>query len=298
MSTKPLSRKLADYTTTQKWKWLSRLGLNNARINRELVPADEFALADLRVPTHSLMLSSKDYYRIIETPALSAFRELKYIHNKPLEYLVSSTLLKLHESACIMDAAGGADAEFIHALRHMAPHKFTAYCQDSLLSGQVRDGITYIGGSIESVPLPDQTFDGITCHHSFEHFRGDLDIRFMREMIRLLKPNGTLIISPLFLCNEYAEIWNIKPLGHYDEHARVIYDSTASFAGWGPYEGFARTYSVAAFRHRILSVIPETFKVTLYQIFMDGCPVPDINKNSHQPLANAEMKALVVTKKL
>ena len=156
--------------------------------------------------------------------------------------------------------------------------------------------MTLIGGSAESIPLPDASLDGVSCHHSFEHFRDDLDIKFLHEAVRLLREGGKLVITPIFLTNQYAEIWNVEPAGLYDPRATSIYDRTASFAGWGPYEGFARTYSPEAFETRIVANLPDRCRAELFQVLLDGESVPDISKNVHQPLLNAEMKALVVTR--
>jgi SAM-dependent methyltransferase len=166
-----------------------------------------------------------------------------------------------------------------------------------LLDGKSANGITYIGGSINAIPLPDEFLDGISCHHSFEHFRDNLDIEFIQEAVRLLRVGKKLVIAPLFLTNEYAEIWNTKQIDKSDHKEGItIFDRTSTFAGWGPYEGFARTYSPSAFKTRIIENLPSNCKVEIYKVLLDGQSVPDISKNSHQPLLNAEMKAMVITK--
>ncbi|MEH2457049.1 methyltransferase domain-containing protein [Nostoc sp.] len=288
---------LGRFLNTQKWRWLTKLHLNNLKVNRILRPTDDSEIGKTQVEVNNLSLSETDYKNFVNSDVLSKYNQVGYVHSKPLEYLTTMTLLDLKEGDEILDAAGGEKAEYIKALMAVSNFKLTAYCQDSLLDGKAADGIKYIGGSIDAIPLPDESLDGISCHHSFEHFRDDLDIEFIKEAVRLLRVGRKLVIAPLFLANEYAEIWNNKQIQKSSvETAITIFDNTATFAGWGPYEGFARTYSPAAFKARIIDNLPSNCQAKIYKVFVDGKPVPDIKKNYHQPLLNSEMKVLVITK--
>lgn len=290
--------RLMRFLTSKKWELLTKLRLNNLKINQLLQPASSTSLAELPIPIAKLDLSSDDYNRLVHAPILKRYKQLSYPHSKPLEYLTTAILLNLVDGKVILDAAGGSDAEYAQALMAFTNLNLKAYCQDALQQGQVFNDILYIGGSIESIPLPDQSLDGVSCHHSFEHFQHDLDIKFIHEALRLLRVSGKLVITPLFLTNEYAEIWNIKPPKTFDPgKALTVFDSTASFAGWGPYEGFARTYSPSAFKARILDALPNNCDVQIFEVFLDGKSVPDLRKNRHQPLLNGQMKALVITKR-
>lgn len=291
----PFFGRLSRFLTSRKWEWMVRLKLNNLKINQFLRPANDSELGELSVPMTELNFSMRDYDRFINAPILSQYRKFSYPHSKPLEYLTTATLLNLSGGESILDAAGGSDAEYIHALTAFTGLKLKVYCQDALLEGQVKNDITYVGGQIDAISLPNQSLDGITCHHSFEHFQQDLDIKFIHEALRLLRVGGKLIIAPLFITNESAEIWNRKPPTDTVKDGLIV-DYTASFAGWGPYEGFARTYSPKAFKERIIGTLPECCSVQIVKILLDGNPVPDIEKNCHQPLLNGHMKALVITK--
>jgi ubiquinone/menaquinone biosynthesis C-methylase UbiE len=294
---KSILSRLSGFTKSFKWKILTALRWNNLKINRVLRPSYDVEIEAIQVATDNLELQKTDYDNFINSHVLQQYKQLDYCHSKPLEYLTTMSLLDLQDGDKILDAAGGEDAEYIKAVIASCDKQLTAYCQDSLLDGKSIDGITYIGGSIDAIPLPDGSLDGISCHHSFEHFRDDLDIKFIEEAIRLLKVGGKLVIAPLFITNKYTEIWNKKPIYQYDpETAMTIFDTTATFAGWGPYEGFARTYSPQALQQRIINRLPNNCQVKIHQIIVDGKPEPDINKNHHQPLLNAEMKVLVISK--
>lgn len=288
--------KVSGLLNSWKWQLLGNLKLNNVEVNRYLKPCEESEINVLGLEVKKIYLSSNKYQELINLEILNKYKKYSYQHSKPLEYLTTMTLLNLKEGDKLLDAAGGKEGEYTRAVMAVYEYKLTTYCQDSLLDGKTKNGITYVGGSIENIPLPDESLDGISCHHSFEHFQGDLDIKFIQEAVRLLKVGGKIVITPLFLTNKYAEIWNDKQMQKFDEKAISICDRTATFAGWGPYEGFARTYSPAILKERIIAKIHHNCQAEIYQIFLDGKSVPDISKNHHQPLLNAKMKALVITK--
>jgi SAM-dependent methyltransferase len=280
-----------------KYRFLQSVKLNNLKINRMLRAANALELQQLPMKISKLELSAEEYQRLLSFSLLQDYAKLPYAHTKPLEYLTTIKLLDPQDGDHILDAAGGEKAEYLQALRAFTKCKSVLYCQDSLLDGQESNGIVYIGGSIDSVPLPDGSLDKISCHHSFEHFRDDLDIDFIQEAIRLLKVGGKLVITPLFLTNEFAEIWNIEPVkNNISNEAITIFDETASFPGWGAFEGFARTYSPLVFKERILENLPSNCKVEIFEVFTDGKQLPDIEKNHHQPLLNAQMKTLLIKK--
>jgi SAM-dependent methyltransferase len=280
-----------------KWQALAALKLNNLKINQILRAVNDSEFKQIPTTLSKLDLSLAEYNHLLKCPMLQQYAKLPYAHTKPLEYLTTIKLLSFQDGDRILDAAGGEKAEYIEVLNAFTNCKIIPYCQDSLLEGQNSGAISYIGGSIDSVPLPDGSLDKISCHHSFEHFRDNLDIDFIREAMRLLRVGGKLAITPLFLTNKYAEIWNITPVTtHPSEKDITIVDKTASFPGWGAFEGFARTYSPLAFEERILNHLPIDCKAQVFEILLDGELTPDIIQNHHQPLLNARMKALLIEK--
>jgi ubiquinone/menaquinone biosynthesis C-methylase UbiE len=58
-----------------------------------------------------------------------------------------------------------------------------------------REGITceFRGGSAEDLPYPDRYFDKVICSSSLEHFKDD--IKALKEMYRVLKPNGSVVLT-------------------------------------------------------------------------------------------------------
>ena len=52
--------------------------------------------------------------------------------------------------------------------------------------------IDYLQANVENIPLPDETFDIITCYSSFPHFQDKPEA--LREMKRVLKSGGRLLV--------------------------------------------------------------------------------------------------------
>jgi len=61
-----------------------------------------------------------------------------------------------------------------------------------------------IGGDAAAMPVPDGFATKMALHCSFEHFEGDADVRFVREIKRVLRPGGRVCFAPLYLCDRYG----------------------------------------------------------------------------------------------
>ncbi len=221
-------------------------------------------------------------------------------HKKLIEFFVSYTVLGPEPCHVFMDAAGGANG-------YLA--KLT--CQRKILQDiRVPDAtraivgpdVDYIEGDAGSIPLPDGSVDRISCHHSFEHFRGDSDSGFVREVQRLLAPGGKCCIVPLFLANRYAEITDRIALGFkYDPRSLRVIDPTASISG-GAYSGnYARIYSVDAFQRRVIQALDlSRFAVTMLSVTIDGQLVPDMSLECHKSVTavNDPYRALVIERRV
>ena len=288
---------LQSYLTMQKWVALNAIHCINRKLNRKLEPASWPSVEGLGLSTSTHRLTRNDYDELMALPSAAGYRTIDYVHSKPLEYLTSLSLGRLKPGDVLLDAAGGRDAEYVRIAREQLPFPFVAYSQDAVLDGTERDGIRYVGGSIDAIPLPDASVDVITCHHSFEHFRFDSDTGFVREACRLMTNGGRTVIVPIFLANRYAEIWNRRPDQRFDVVAKQIVDRTAAFAGWGPYEGFARTYDIESFRRRVIAVLPDDVVASIHAITLDDRPVPDPTTNRHIPVVNRSMRALLLERR-
>ncbi len=277
------------------WRLIIFLRLNNLIINRRVHSIDGNQISQLEsVKRDKLNITKEDYIQFTKQPSLCRFSRFSFVHCKVLEYLTSFKLLNFCEESRFLDAAGGSGeyGKAVHSLINCRKN----YCNDLLLAGKVEDGVEFIGGNITDLDLRDSSISAISCHHSFEHFKGDEDKKFVLEIVRLLVPGGRACIVPIFLVQEYVETWNIRPLQKFDSTALTVYDPFGAFPGWGKYDRFARAYSLEAFFERILKEIPSHFEVTIFDVFYEGEPCPEINfwRNHHQAHINRNMRALVI----
>lgn len=287
-------RRLA-HLPDERWGWYIRLGINNLRVNRRIRPLSLEEVGPIpKVKTGSFNLTEAEYRKFLGLESLAAYRAYDYPHTKVLEYLATYRLTRAGPGSVVLDAAGGG-GEYCRALLEL--HDYGAvFCQDSELASRSEGRIRYLGGSVESIDLADASVSALSCHHSLEHFQGDIDSRFIVELCRLLMPGGIACIVPLFLTDGDFEVWNVRPRAKYDTRATTLWDPLSTFPGWGPHEHFARTYLPDTFRRRIVDPAPEGVEIELLEIRFEGGPCPDMKRNRHQPRLNERMKALVLRK--
>jgi SAM-dependent methyltransferase len=60
-----------------------------------------------------------------------------------------------------------------------------------------------IGADAAATGLPDAFADALLLHCAYECFAGDADVRFWKEAERVLKPGGSVVIAPLYLCGTH-----------------------------------------------------------------------------------------------
>jgi hypothetical protein len=217
-------------------------------------------------------------------------------HKKLLEFYISFRLLEPCDEHVVMDAAGGAKG-----------YLATLTCRKKILQdirigagtrSALGPGVAYVEGDAGAIALPDASVDRISTHHSFEHFQGDSDTGFVREVQRLLAPQGRCCIVPLFMAKRYAEITDQLSMRYrFDARSRRVIDPTATIPG-SDYSGhYARVYDVEAFRRRIVDAIDSSsFRLSIYQPEMEGRPLPDMSLGFHSRVTsvNYPYRALVI----
>ncbi|WP_338668964.1 class I SAM-dependent methyltransferase [Pseudodesulfovibrio methanolicus] len=275
--------------TNWPWTLYQRAGINNLVTNRKLYPVEGGDGEPCR-------LVRADYDALLALDVMERFRKYPFVFDKVLEYAVSIRLLGLEPGKVLLDAAGGFGEYAAAALELCGLER--VYCLDAVRLPDRGDGVERLVGDVSAIPLPDASLDAISCHHSFEHFQGEADVAFIREIGRVLRPGGRACIIPFFLCNRYAEIRNVRGRALFDPKAMAVYDPFGTFPGWGPFERFARVYDRQAFEGRLLPAAEGRLDVSVHPVFFESEPCPDMSRNHHQPRLNGLLKALILTRRV
>lgn len=115
------------------------------------------------------------------------------ITEKSLEHYISSRLLDLSDKDVFIDITNeSSPAPIIYRNLFGAETSRQVFNRD-----QIEDDIT-------NIPLADESATKMALFCSFEHFEGDSDITFIKEITRVLKPGGSVCIVPLYLSQEYS----------------------------------------------------------------------------------------------
>ena len=219
-------------------------------------------------------------------------------HKKLIQLFISFSLLHLKESDTYMDVAGG-----LYSYAFYAKCK-KRYLHDQKLKGDLKKraadyGVLILESTASSIPLPDESIDKISCHHSFEHFKGDADLQFINEVQRLLKPGGLCCVLPIFISERYFEIVDGLQWKKSDTEAKLVFDHTSPFPGGSFSGGFARIYDLKKFQERVVNNIDQNlYEIKLIEVCLNGKPVPNIQLkcNEMTPMINCPYRALLIHK--
>jgi hypothetical protein len=251
---------------------------------------DNCVLAASELSSRKLQDWAAEYY----PDYLATFGDLR--HKKLIEFYTTFRILSPCSQHVFMDAAGGANGY----LAHLRCRK--KILQDKRISTSTREAlgpdVQYLEGDAGAIPLPDRSVDCIACHHSFEHFQGDSDTAFIKEVQRLLAVGGRCCIVPLFIVNRYCEITDrISFRLKFDRGSLRIIDPTAVIPGGSGSGNYARAYDVSAFQRRVMQGVDlARFKVSICSLSIDGEVLPDMSLRCHKTTTglNFPYRALVI----
>ena len=119
-----------------------------------------------------------------------------------------------------------------------------------------------IGGDAAAMPVPDGFASKMALHCSFEHFEGNADERFIREVERVLRPGGRVCFAPLYLWERFGVLTDPAVAIAQD----VRFDAGATVyckPGWGNRHG--RLYDPAQLAARVRANL-GSLQLTLYHI--------------------------------
>jgi ubiquinone/menaquinone biosynthesis C-methylase UbiE len=217
-------------------------------------------------------------------------------HKKLIEFFTTYSLLKPCAEDTFMDAAGGIDSY----IKKLACSKL--YMQDIKILKELQNSlgkkIEYIECNAGSISLSDESVDKISCHHAFEHFQGDSDFLFIKEIQRLLRQGGKCCIMPIFIADHYVDLTDTITYKYkFDENSDYIVDPTASLPGGNRSGHYSRIYDLKSFQRRVLNNIDlEKFKTTFYELRINGNTTPDFKLKCHKyaSIINRPYRALLI----
>ncbi|MFQ5475174.1 MAG: class I SAM-dependent methyltransferase [Candidatus Nanoarchaeia archaeon] len=160
-----------------------------------------------------------------------------------------------------------------------------------------KNNLTFLRGSVGDLPLHNETFDLVLCNQSMEHWF-EYGVSFdeaLKEINRVLKPNGTLMINvpihihghPIFLRGNMKKIKNIfaKDMWSFVLFERCI--PSEDHLGW-------RKIGISGWQSKV--GYPSWFMPNHKKAFSHilNIHVKKINRTSVRSLANSEYRQFVV----
>ena len=89
---------------------------------------------------------------------------------------------------------------------------------NSLKNNRLRGLKNMLKADASNIPFPDKTFDVIICSEVLEHLPPEIDKRVLKEMARILRPGGIILLSVPSLEGIRASS-KLRNLGHNDKHS-------------------------------------------------------------------------------
>ena len=159
-------------------------------------------------------------------------------------------------------------------------------------------GVKFTVGGMQKLPFPSNTFDGLLCLGAFEYVPESQQDRCLRELIRVVKPNGVLLFS---LLNKNSPYWRWVEYGFplmkfVYRNAKALVTNSAPIKWKGcsaetmPTLKFGMTHTFRMLRSRDLSIVGKRYYA------LNLVPPPLDNKLAAQSVwISSKLERLLVT---
>lgn len=138
-------------------------------------------------------------------------------------YEFAGKMLSSHKSTSVLDVACG-NGEGTNVLGKIlgAPKIAGVDLVPELIEyGKENFGnsrVSFSAANALQLPFSDQSFDGLVCSHAIEHFNESDQKQLLRELRRVLKDNGMLVIA-----TPDRDVWNLQGIaGVQEDHIREL----------------------------------------------------------------------------
>lgn len=203
---------------------------------------------------------------------------------KMMEHYVAFRLLDLKPGDRYIDIAS-ENSPFPELARQQLGLK--TYSQDLTYPPGFRGD--RIGSSADRLPVNDSWVDGTSLQCAFEHFQGDIDTNFIRELARVLKPGGRCVVVPLYMGQKALNIYDpILYADWNDANADPDAEVIAEIALGGHFE---RVYAPSTLKRILVPGIGLYYR--LYHVVDKEKVFPSISPGSLEQLARVRYALLV-----
>ncbi len=175
---------------------------------------------------------------------------------KSLEHFLASSLLQPSSDDMVIDFVP-EDSPFASIVSRLSGAK--AVVQDSRPDAAASG--TCLAARLPDLPVPDAFASKASLISFLNHCEGDLDVRLFRELARVIRPNGRVVVLPLYMFTEPTAqtdpVWSAED---------VKFDPDVSIhcvEGWG--NRHSRFYSPQTLAARILQ-FNDQFRFTIYHV--------------------------------
>ena len=166
-----------------------------------------------------------------------------HLEHKQIQHLLSILVTPPELSSVWMDVASST-SPFPEILRQL--YRIKVFRQDLSYPPGV-NGLT-IGSDATKIPVADESLDRVSLHCSFEHFQGNADSEFVKELARILKPGGMAAIIPIYVANKYQILSNPR---YWPKYGIPKEDGASIVASQSYWEHHGRFYDWPNLKRRV-----------------------------------------------
>ncbi|TCZ80053.1 class I SAM-dependent methyltransferase [Paenibacillus albiflavus] len=162
-------------------------------------------------------------------------------HAKSDDLPLLTTWLDPQSNWIVLDVATGGG----HVTKQLAPYVDYVLATDLThemlhaarqFISQSADNVNYVVADAESLPFLDQSFDAITCRIAAHHFPNPN--RFILEAVRVLKPNGKLLLIDNIASENKSFDHFVNKLEHLRDRSHVRCYTLSEWSTWINAAGF------------------------------------------------------------